>query len=77
MVDEASELHRTVVIDPLGDGSAGAGFKMLARRGRLVIFGTSAEPEGTVHRIRVLRPAGGASKVASWSRRGGPSGENI
>jgi NADPH2:quinone reductase len=48
LVDEAGEFRPTVVIDPLGDGFTGAGLEILEPRGRLVIFGTSAAPEGTV-----------------------------
>lgn len=38
----------TVVIDPLGGGFTGAAIELLEPRGRLVIFGTSADTVGTV-----------------------------
>jgi NADPH:quinone reductase len=48
LVQAAGELHPTVVIDPLGDGFTGAGVELLEERGRLVIFGTSADANGNV-----------------------------
>jgi NADPH:quinone reductase len=36
----------TVVVDPLGDGFTGAAIEAMAPHGRLVIFGTSADPTG-------------------------------
>lgn len=48
VVDAARELKPTVVIDPLGDGYFGAGIELLEPRGRLVIFGTSADATGQV-----------------------------
>jgi NADPH2:quinone reductase len=44
----AADLRPTVVFDPLGDGFFGAAVKVLAEKGRLVTFGTSASPEGDV-----------------------------
>lgn len=44
----AGELQPTVVVDPLGDGFTGAAIAAMSTHGRLVIFGTSAAPEGTV-----------------------------
>ncbi len=41
-------LRPTVVFDPLGGGFTGAAIASLVPRGRLVIFGTSAGPAGTV-----------------------------
>jgi NADPH2:quinone reductase len=41
-------LRPTVVFDPLGGGFTGAAIASLVPRGRLVIFGTSAGPTGTV-----------------------------
>jgi NADPH2:quinone reductase len=48
VAEAAGELRPTVVIDPLGGGFTGAGVELLEPRGRLVIFGTSADPIGTV-----------------------------
>jgi len=45
---QAAGLSPTVVFDPLGGGFTGAAIASLAPRGRLVIFGTSAGPAGTV-----------------------------
>jgi NADPH2:quinone reductase len=44
----AAELEPTVVIDPLGGGFFGAAIQAMAARGRLVILGTSADPQGEV-----------------------------
>jgi NADPH:quinone reductase len=41
-------LRPTVVFDPLGDGFTGAAVEALEPRGRLVIFGTSADARGDV-----------------------------
>jgi NADPH2:quinone reductase len=48
LVQAAADLHPTVVIDPLGDGFTGAGVELLEQRGRLVIFGTSADASGNL-----------------------------
>jgi NADPH:quinone reductase len=56
----ASELARfrpTVAFDPLGDGFTGAAIESLAPRGRLVIFGTSAGPAGTIQLKTLYRSA--------------------
>jgi NADPH:quinone reductase-like Zn-dependent oxidoreductase len=56
----ASELARfrpTVAFDPLSDGFTGAAVESLARRGRLVIFGTSAGPTGTIQLKTLYRSA--------------------
>ncbi|HET6964405.1 MAG TPA: zinc-binding alcohol dehydrogenase family protein, partial [Acidimicrobiales bacterium] len=42
------ELQPTVVFDPLGDGFFGAAVEIMAEKGRLVAFGTSAGPRGEV-----------------------------
>lgn len=42
------ELRPTVVFDPLGDGYFGAAVEIMAEKGRLVAYGTSAAPEGRV-----------------------------
>lgn len=42
------ELRPTVVFDPLGGGFTGAAVDALEPRGRLVIFGTSADTQGPV-----------------------------
>jgi NADPH:quinone reductase len=44
----AMDLRPTVVFDPLGDGFTGAAIDLLEPRGRLVLFGTSADPQGVV-----------------------------
>jgi NADPH2:quinone reductase len=44
----AADFRPTVVFDPLGDGFFGAAVRVLAEKGRLVTFGTSAAPEGEV-----------------------------
>ncbi|MGH9110408.1 MAG: quinone oxidoreductase family protein [Acidimicrobiales bacterium] len=43
-----AELRPTVVFDPLGGGFTGAAIEALEPHGRLVIFGTSADPQGMV-----------------------------
>jgi NADPH2:quinone reductase len=48
LVAAARDLHPTVVLDPLGDGFFGAAVELLEPRGRLVLFGTSADPTGEV-----------------------------
>ncbi|MGH9046260.1 MAG: quinone oxidoreductase family protein, partial [Acidimicrobiales bacterium] len=48
LVDAAKELKPTAVFDPLGDGFSGAAIELLDPRGRLVVFGTSAEPKGEI-----------------------------
>jgi NADPH2:quinone reductase len=45
LADAVSELEPTVVFDPLGDGFVAPALDALAVRGRLVSFGTSADPE--------------------------------
>lgn len=57
LVQAAGELHPTVVIDPLGDGFTGAGLELLEPRGRLVIFGTSADANGNVPLQSLYRKA--------------------
>lgn len=46
--EAARELRPTVVLDPLGDGFFAAAVELLEPRGRLVLFGTSAEATGEV-----------------------------
>jgi NADPH2:quinone reductase len=48
LAEAADALQPTVVFDPLGGSFFGAGVEALARRGRLVLFGTSAGPTGEV-----------------------------
>lgn len=48
IVEQAGELKPTVVFDPLGDGFFGAAIEIMADKGRLVAFGTSAGPTGEV-----------------------------
>lgn len=48
LADAVGALAPTVVFDPLGDGFTGAAIEALQPRGRLVIFGTSANPQGDV-----------------------------
>jgi NADPH:quinone reductase len=45
---QVAELRPTVVFDPLGGGFTGAAVEVLQPRGRLVIFGTSADTHGDV-----------------------------
>ncbi|MGO9911305.1 MAG: quinone oxidoreductase family protein [Acidimicrobiales bacterium] len=45
---ELGSWQPSVVFDPLGDGFTGAAMEALSPRGRLVIFGTSADPNGTL-----------------------------
>lgn len=45
LADALSELKPTIVFDPLGDGFVAPCLEALAPRGRLVSFGTSADPE--------------------------------
>lgn len=45
---EVAELRPTVVFDPLGGGFTGAAVDALEPRGRLVLFGTSADARGAV-----------------------------
>lgn len=46
--DAAADLQPTVVFDPLGDGFTAAAVHVLEPKGRLVIFGTSAGPTGSL-----------------------------
>lgn len=46
--DAVRELRPTVVFDPLGGGFTGAAVDALETRGRLVIFGTSADTHGSM-----------------------------
>ncbi len=55
LADAARELHPTVVFDPLGDGFFGAAVEILDERGRLVIFGTSADVTGEVSLQQLYR----------------------
>lgn len=57
LVEAAKELRPTVVIDPLGDGYTGAGIELLEPRGRLVIFGTSADVNGNLPLQMLYRKA--------------------
>jgi NADPH2:quinone reductase len=48
VVARAEGLRPTVVFDPLGGGFFGAAINVMADKGRLVAFGTSASPDGQV-----------------------------
>ncbi|MHB1583221.1 MAG: quinone oxidoreductase family protein [Acidimicrobiales bacterium] len=48
LAELARPLRPTVVLDPLGDGFFGAAVELLEPRGRLVLYGTSADPTGEV-----------------------------
>jgi NADPH2:quinone reductase len=48
LVAQGRDLEPTVVFDPLGDGFTGEAIKLMAPRGRLVLFGTSAGASGEV-----------------------------
>jgi NADPH:quinone reductase len=57
LASDVAELRPTVVFDPLGDGFTGAAIASLAPRGRLVAFGTSAGPTGTIPLQALYRSA--------------------
>ena len=46
VVEAGAELRPTVVLDPLGDGFTAAAIEVLEPRGRLVVYGTSADASG-------------------------------
>jgi NADPH:quinone reductase len=46
LAEAVASLRPTVVLDPLGDGFTGAAIEVLEPYGRLVLYGTSAGPEG-------------------------------
>lgn len=48
LAQQLSRFRPTVVFDPLGDGFTGQAVEALEPRGRLVLFGASAGPEGQV-----------------------------
>lgn len=48
LVGAVRDFRPTVVFDPLGAAYTGAAVEVLEARGRLVLFGTSAGPEGAV-----------------------------
>lgn len=48
LAEAAGALHPTVTFDGLGDGYTGAAIEALEPHGRLVLFGTSARPDGQV-----------------------------
>ena len=48
VAEDGAELRPTVAFDPLGDGYFGAAVTVLAEKGRLVAFGTSAGQTGEV-----------------------------
>jgi NADPH2:quinone reductase len=48
VIQAAQELRPTVVFDALGDGFFGAAVQTMQEKGRLVLYGTSAGPEGQV-----------------------------
>jgi NADPH2:quinone reductase len=57
VADKASELRPTVVFDPLGGNFTGAAIESMAERGRLVLFGASAEATGELPLLQVYRKA--------------------
>jgi NADPH:quinone reductase len=57
LVGELGDFRPTVGFDPLGDGFTGAAIQALAPRGRLVTFGTSAGPTGTIQLQAIYRSA--------------------
>jgi len=57
LAGELRQFRPTVAFDPLGDGFTGAAIESLAPRGRLVTFGTSAGPTGTIHLQTLYRSA--------------------
>jgi NADPH2:quinone reductase len=52
-----ADFRPTAVFDPLGDGFTGAAIEAMAPRGRLVLFGTSAEPVGMIPLQQLYRKA--------------------
>jgi NADPH2:quinone reductase len=48
LADAAADLSPTVVFDPLGGGFTGAAVQALQPHGQLILYGTSAGPEGQV-----------------------------
>jgi NADPH:quinone reductase len=57
LASELGDFRPTVVFDPLGDSFTGAAVESLAPGGRLVIFGTSAGPTGTIPLETLYRSA--------------------
>ncbi len=57
LVEAARDLRPTVVLDPLGGSFSGAAVELLEPRGRLVLFGTSADPVGQVPLQQLYRKA--------------------
>ncbi len=57
LAEELGSYSPTVVFDPLGGAFTGAAIEALAPRGRLVLFGTSADPRGEVPLQAVYRKA--------------------
>ena len=57
LASELQQFRPTVAFDPLGDGYFGAVIESLAPRGRLVTFGTSAGPTGTIELKALYRSA--------------------
>ncbi|HET9091932.1 MAG TPA: zinc-binding alcohol dehydrogenase family protein [Acidimicrobiales bacterium] len=57
LLDQLAGFVPTVVLDPLGDGYTGAAVEALAPRGRLVLFGTSADGSGTLPLQALYRKA--------------------
>jgi NADPH2:quinone reductase len=55
MSKSAGELSPTVVFDPLGGAFTGQAISMMAERGRLVLFGTSASATGELPLQMVYR----------------------
>jgi NADPH:quinone reductase len=55
LVDAVQELAPTVVFDPLGDAFTGAALEALSPTGRLVSFGTSADPRAELNMQVVYR----------------------
>lgn len=54
---ELGAFSPTVAFDPLGGGFTGAAIEQMAERGRLVLFGTSADPSGTIPLQALYRKA--------------------
>jgi NADPH2:quinone reductase len=57
LVSSLGKFRPTVVFDPLGGAFTGAGIEVLEERGRLVLFGTSADPSGTLPLQSLYRKA--------------------
>ena len=76
LADSIRDFRPTVVIDPLGNGFTAAALPVMEPHGRLVLFGTSAGPEGTLPLRELYRNSlrvfgyGGLRLTSEQRRRG-------